>query len=79
MAANFDAERIHIELKNLNKVNANGNVRFFRSSGRLKRFSLWRRDFVTLLVPIGYLVQSWIVHHCEDDFAISLVVIDGDI
>ena len=29
MAANFDAERIHVELKHLKELNANGNVRFF--------------------------------------------------
>ena len=48
---------------------------FFRSSGRPKRLPLWHRDYVTPSVPIGCLMRSWIVYHCEDDFAISLAVV----
>ena len=79
MAAPFDAERIHIELKYSYDLLANGSVRCFRARVGSKRILLWRRDSVTSLVPIGYLVQSWIVHHWEDDFVVSLAVVDGDI
>ena len=78
MAANFDAERKHVELDIFDEVNATLPFDFFRSSGRLKRFSLWRRDSVTSLVPVGYLVQFWIAHHCEDNSVISLTIVDGD-
>ena len=59
MAADFDAEITHTQIDYLFKAIAIGIVGCVCSRGSSKRFSLWRRDSVTSLVPIGYLVQSW--------------------
>ena len=63
MAADFDAELMHVEITEVKKLPQTVPLNFFRSSGR----------------SIGYLAQSWIVDHRVDEFKICLTIVDGDI
>ena len=60
MSADFDAESMYIELNVRTKWLQPVLFEVSFLKGRSTRISLWRRNSVTPLVPIGYLAQPWI-------------------